>query len=195
MYAIPSTFHMDNVMMVNGDVNQSEMSGVFVRAKDYNALKEKLNSYGVFYQERRGEEEHGIKEFTTLLLLYLIILGASSIFIIQYSLYLNRRGEMALYRVRGARRGQGVAILMAEGTTVIILSLIVGIVIGSVLAYFVSVLESSSISLPPIFVMGKYFAIVTALLAGIFLLSQYILSLKFASVDINEVIREIGGEM
>jgi len=195
MYVIPSTFYMDNVIMVNGNVNQSEMSGVFVRAKDYDVLKEELNSYGVFYEERKEEEQHGIKEFTTLLLLYLIILGASSIFIIQYSLYLNRRGEMALYRVRGARRGQGVAILMAEGTTVIILSLIIGIVIGSVLAYFVSVLESSSISLPPIFVMGKYFAIVTALLAGIFLLSQYILSLKFASVDINEVIREIGGEM
>ncbi len=194
MLAIPGTGGFGEALL-DKQVDEGNMSGVFIKAKNYEALKKELDSWGVCYDERMEQSSMRMEDFTSLLLLYLVLLGASSIFIIQYSLYLNRRGEIALYRVRGARRRQSTAILMAEGTTVIAISLLIGLLVGGVLAYFVAVLMSAPSSMPVIFVMGRYFATVTVLLVGIFLISQYLLSLKFAMVDVNEVIREIGGEM
>ncbi len=183
-------------VLLNKDVSPENASGVIIKSANFASVKKQLDNAGVYYEYKGSANSMSTgTNYTEILLIYLIILGASAIFVVQYSLYFNRRGEIALYRVRGARRHQAAGILMAEGITVIIISLIIGIVVGFALSYFILSIQSASSHLPSIFIIGMNFLISIVTMVLIFLLSHYILSLKFASVNVDEIIREIGGEM
>ncbi len=201
-YTIPG-FYYGGEDLVIIDASASEMGEnvtpyyVILRSNNVDMVKEKLEEENYRYYEK---SDVGTIDKTQIglmhtLLLYLVILGAASIVIVQYSSLLNRRGEIALYKVRGARNSQIAALLMTEGITVIILSLIIGLSIGMLLAYFMSSLMILSINLPPIFVIGWTFVEYTFVLLLAYVISQYILSLIFARTDVNEVIRGLGGEM
>ncbi len=202
-YTIPGFYYEGNYVTVI-DANPSSMKGnvtpyyIILRSNNLEALKEKLREENYRYYEKKdvggGLDNTQIGLMNTLLL-YLVILGAASIVIVQYSSLLNRRGEIALYKVRGARNSQIAALLMTEGITVIILSLIIGLSIGMLLAYFMSSLMVLSINLPMMFIIGWTFIEYTIILLLAYIISQYILSLIFARTNVNEVIRGLGGEI
>ena len=170
---------------------------IIVRAKNLGALESELNESGYNYNVKPPKDEMEDQQISLIntLLIYLVILGAASIFIVQYSSLLNRRGEIALYKVRGARNGQIAAMLMTEGLTVIVISLIIGVTVGIILAYAMSSLVILSGTSPPVFVIGHAFALYTAILVVAYILSQYALSYIFARTKPSEVIRGLGGEI
>ena len=195
MYSFPGISEGDVI------IDKSKPSGtpdrVILRVKNVDAVKSQLEEMG--YDCRTPEKASDLEimqlQFINTLLIYLVILGASAIFIVQYSALLNRRGEIALYKVRGARNKQIAAMLLTEGLTVIILSLIIGTAIGASLAYFMTSLMSLSTYLPEIFHLGSTFLIYTGVLLLSYILSQLFLSYMFARTKPSEVIRGLGGEM
>ena len=84
--------------------------------------------------------------------------------------------------------------LLTEGGSVILLSLGIGLLVGFGLAYTIITLETSN-HLPPAFTVGKFFALTTIILVGIYLIAQYLLSLIFSRVKVDFIIRSMGGEM
>jgi len=170
---------------------------IILRSQNISALEKELDESGYYYQlpPKKDDMQNMQSQFMNTLLLYLVILGAASIFIVQYSLFLNRRGEIALYKVRGARNRQIAAMLMTEGITVIILSLIIGLVIGVALAYMIYSLSSTSSYVPEIFIVGVTFVVYTIILLLAYIISQYVLSYIFARTKPSEVIRGLGGEI
>ena len=170
---------------------------IIVRSNNLTLLEEKLDERGIGY---RKESNITMVDSTQVglihtLLLYLVILGSASIVIVQYSSLLNRRGEIALYKVRGAKNLQITAMLMTEGITVIIISLIVGLFIGMLLAYFMASLMTITQNLPEMFFVGWTFLEYTAVILLAYVVSQYILSLIFARTKPSEIIRGLGGEI
>ena len=182
-------------------VDKSKPTGIpdtiIIRSSNITALEKALDKKGYSYQlpPKKDDMQAMQSQFMNTLLLYLVILGAASIFIVQYSSLLNRRGEIALYKVRGARNRQIAAMLMTEGITVIILSLIIGVAVGMALAYMISSMSSVSSYIPEIFIIGATFLIYTGVLVLAYMISQYILSYIFARTKPSEVIRGLGGEI
>ncbi len=182
-------------------VDKSKPTGIpdtiIIRSSNITALEKALDEKGYSYQlpPKKDDMQAMQSQFMNTLLLYLVILGAASIFIVQYSSLLNRRGEIALYKVRGARNRQIAAMLMTEGITVIILSLIIGVAVGMALAYMISSMSSISSYIPEIFIVGATFLIYTGVLVLAYMISQYILSYIFARTKPSEVIRGLGGEI
>ncbi|ADD08288.1 ABC transporter permease [Candidatus Aciduliprofundum boonei] len=182
-------------------VDKSKPTGIpdtiIIRSSNITALEKALDKKGYSYElpPKKDEMQAMQSQFMNTLLLYLVILGAASIFIVQYSSLLNRRGEIALYKVRGARNRQIAAMLMTEGITVIILSLIIGVAVGMALAYMISSMSSVSSYIPEIFIIGATFLIYTGVLVLAYMISQYILSYIFARTKPSEVIRGLGGEI
>ncbi len=170
---------------------------VIIRASNLKALETELEENGYPYSTAGEESDMEVMmfQFINTLLLYLVILGASAIFIVQYSSLLNRRGEIALYKVRGARNNQISAMLMTEGLTVIVISFIIGTLIGMALAYMMSTLMNMSSYMPEIFVLGSTFLLYTGVLILAYILSQLALSYIFSRTKPSEVIRGLGGEI
>ncbi len=170
---------------------------IILRSPNISALEKALDEKGYSYElpPKKNKMRLVQSQYMNTLLLYLVILGAASIFIVQYSSLLNRRGEIALYKVRGARNRQIAAMLMTEGITVIILSLIIGLVVGTALAYMISSISSISSYTPDIFILGLTFLVYAGILVVAYIISQYILSYIFARTKPSEVIRGLGGEI
>lgn len=197
VYSFPGNANEgDNpTVMFNERVSPENASFIILRAKNYDALKKELDEKGFTYLERKDEQNDHTSVFLSVIDIFMILLGGATIFVIQYSLYFNRRGEIALYKVRGATRGQVSSILMVEGGTVIIISIIVGVSIGLALAYTFTVLNYTTTHLPPFFILGYNFTVVTLIMSLVFLAMQYVISLMFARVKQSEIIRSLGGEM
>ena len=196
MYSFPG------IQWVNGVIDTKEpgdiVSEVILRAKDKDAVMKYLDENGYDYEKRPEEmQQYNTTQlaFINTLLLYLVILGAAAIFIVQYSALLNRRGEIALYKVRGARNSQIAAMLMTEGLTVIVLSTLIGVLIGIALSYVISSMMMISGELPEIFTVSWTFVIYTSVLILAYIISQYLLSYIFARTKPSEIIRGLGGEI
>ena len=183
------------VVMMDREPDVGNVSYIILRAKNYDALKRELDEKGFNYEERNPEKKDYTSAFLSVIDAFMVLLGGATILIIQYSLYFNRRGEIALYKIRGATKRQVSAILMVEGSTVVILSVVVGVSIGLSLAYAFIVMMYSTSNLPVFFVLGRNFALVSAVMVLTFLAMQYIISAVFARVKQSEVIRSLGGEM
>ncbi len=194
MYSIPG-LPDDDTILINKNVNVKNATSLILKAKNYEALKKELNEKNVRYEERKSGGENYAHYFILTAEAFMILLGSATIFIIQYSLYFNRRGEISLYKVRGARRKQVTAILMVEGVTIIILSSIIGLSVGLALSYTWVTMEETMMRMPPFFTFGYNFAVVTSVMILMFLLSQYIISFMFSRVKESEVLRSLGGEM
>ncbi len=194
MYSFPG-LPTDYVLDKNNPVGVPNY--IIVRTNNIKALEKSLDEKGYTYTLPPKEDNMSIAQaqFMNTLLVYLVILGAASIFIVQYSSLLNRRGEIALYKVRGARNRQISAMLMTEGITIIILSLIIGVAVGVALAYMLFSMVSMSSYRPELFVIGTTFLIYTGILILAYAISQYILSHIFARTKPSEVIRGLGGEI
>ncbi len=191
---------IDADVMINSEaISFSNATIALVKSANPTLMKERLDdmdaSYKYIKNSEAGDFFEKISAFIDTILVYLIILGAAAIFVVQYSLYLNRRSEIALYKVRGAKNYNVSFLLLVEGGTVILLSLIIGLSTGFILAYVVISLQTINTYLPNIFTLGEYFAISTIALVGFYFLAQYILSLIFSRVKVDYVIRSMGGEM
>jgi len=194
---IPSYGGMADILMDSKDADVRNASYAILRAKNIAMLENRIKEIGVDYLSWNNVESsdlHMLFSFINTILLYLIILGAVAIFVVQYSLYMNRRGEIALYKVRGAKKHQLSLMLLTEGGSVILLALGIGLLVGFGLAYTIITLETSN-HLPPAFTVGKFFALTTIILVGIYLMAQYLLSLIFSRVKVDFIIRSMGGEM
>ncbi len=199
MYSFPGINDpLEDVKIIDVKKPSGTPSKIILRSDNLTALKKELVDQG-YYDYNIRNNENGMEtsqlEFINTLLIYLVILGAASIFIVQYSSLLNRRGEIALYKVRGARNKQMAAMLMTEGITVITISLMIGVSVGITLAYALSSLMEITTYLPPVFVIGKTLLVYTLILVFAYILSQYILSYVFARTKPSEVIRGLGGEI
>jgi len=196
MYTFPG------IQWTNGVIDLKEpgdvASEVILRVNDKDAVIKYLEENGYDYEKRPEEmQRYNTTQlaFINTLLLYLVILGAAAIFIVQYSALLNRRGEIALYKVRGAKNSQIAAMLMTEGLTVIVLSTLIGILIGIALSYVISSMMMISGELPEIFVVSWTFVVYTSVLILAYIVSQYLLSYVFARTKPSEIIRGLGGEI
>lgn len=182
-------------IMLDGKANYSSASMLIIKAKNYDAMRKELMHEGVQFTERRNDDMNYYKYSVTTAQVFLLLLGSATIFIIQYSLYFNRRGEISLYRVRGATRGQVRKILMIEGLAVVIISTIIGLSVGITLAYVWISSMMIMTNLPSFFFLGYNFGITTlAMLVG-FGFMQYAISFLFSRVKIAEILRAQGGEM
>ncbi len=196
-YSLPGIMY-DDAILINGKPNNLTYEWeiyMILKARNYNSLKKELILMGVDFTEKKVSEDKYAATFLETIQTFLILLGGASIFIIQYSLYFNRRGEISLYKVRGASKGQITKILMIEGSTIIIISLIVGIAIGTGLAFTLVSFFFATTNLPVIFVLGMNFIEVTTIMILVFLTMQLVISGIFSRVNANEIIRSLGGEM
>ncbi len=197
VYAFPG--FQSEIGMYN-DVNFDNATHVVTKAKNYQQFKEQLDSHSVYYLDFRGiyksqNQLSTVYSYINTIQMYLIVVGAASIFVVQYSLFMNRKGEIALYKVRGARNTQVLLLLFVEGITVIILAVLIGFLTGTALSCFLVSAQTEIFNLPDLFVLGNYFLISMGIIVGIYFLCQYILAMIFARVDIDSVIRGLGGEM
>jgi len=195
MYSIPGTDNFGGDILINEKPNSFENTEILIKARDYKALKKELDDMGIEYEEKKIYEDKYIGAFLTTIQTFLIFIGAAAIFIIQYSLYFNRRGEISLYKVRGAASSQITKILLIEGGAIIIISLCIGSLTGLALAYSTTSFFYISSQIPSIFILGENFLTVTFSMTLIFFIVQYILSLIFSRVKPSEIIRGLGGEM
>ncbi len=182
-------------VMIDKKVEPQNASALILKASNYDALKKELENYGLQFEERKGNADKYTISFLKTLDMFMLLLGGATIFIIQYSLYFNRRGELSLYKVRGATKRQVTNVLMVEGSTIIVLATIIGVSIGLALTYTLVNFMYVSSSLPVYFVIGQNFGAVTGIMLLVFFLAQYIISTIFARVKITNVIRALGGEM
>ncbi|NPA75232.1 MAG: FtsX-like permease family protein [Euryarchaeota archaeon] len=195
VYSFPGLSYAEDAIFIDSHVSPANSTTLILKARNYHALEEQLKMVGVSYQARSDAAGQENAMFFQTTEMFLVILGGATIAIVNYSLYYNRRGEIALYRVRGARRGQIRALLMAEGAGIIFLSLIIGVSVGLMLSYFLVEFQLSSTELPGSFVVGYNFGVVTVVMVVVFLSIQYALSTLFARTNSAEVIRANGGEM
>ncbi len=195
VYSFPGLTQGEDSVMIDSSVAPKNASLVIFRAKNYHALEQELAMSGLSYVSKENVRINQDALFFETAEMFLVVLGGAAIFVVNYSLYFNRRTEIALYRVRGASRSRIRRMLMAEGTAIILLSMLVGMVVGLAMAYFIIYFMYSSTSLPPIFVVGRSFWTVILVMFVVFMVVEYILSWIFSRTDPVEVIRSSGGEM
>ncbi len=195
VYSLPGLTQGEDAIFVDSHVTPENSTSIIFKAKNYDALKKELSMSGLNYDSRGTVQINQDAMFFKTAELFLVVLGGAAIFVINYSLYFNRRVEIALYRVRGASKSWIRRMLMAEGMAIVILSLLVGVVVGLSIAYFIISFLYSSVSLPGGFIIGMNFVYVIIMMFFIFVVTEYLLSLIFSRTDPVEVIRSNGGEM
>ncbi len=173
---------------------------VIICAKNIAGVEKKLQSlfpfhYISLHSQEKTRETMMNEMYSGIMLTFLIIMGAAAIVIVQYSLYLNRRGEIALYKVRGAKTSQIGKLLLTEGGAVIFIALIVGLVIGFILGYMFSYMSTIGLHIPRIFGIGMHFLTGLLSLTLVFFVTQYILGYIFARTNPDYIIRSMGGEL
>lgn len=131
------------------------------------------------------------QQYIAFLLFFVVAIGVASIVVVQYSSFLNRKYEIAMYGIRGASKKQIATLLFTEGLTIVFISLLVGLGVGLALSfvflqYFIALLE-----LPPIFVFGKYFVYSIISICISYIITHFIIAYTFARRD-SQILRYVG---
>lgn len=158
-------------------------------------------AYGVHMEYRGMGDEEGdtfasvFKAFLRTLIMHLVIIGTVAILVIHYSLLIRRRGEFALFMVRGGSRRDVAKIIVMEAAVVVILSLMVGLVTGLGISYVLLNIFATLGDSPAPFCLGEMSLWTLSVALPGFMLASAALGMLFSRTDVASVLRAMGGDM
>src|SRR6266540_4960711 len=135
--------------------------------------------------------------FMELEMAFMVVVLTAGLGLILYAATLEREGELASIRARGASGWQTAGLLVGEASSIMLVGLVVGAGIGVVSAYLSTTLGVSGTggeSLVPLFLIVPVTSLLLLAAAPIaMLIVSFLVSLRVARMDIGRVLKLRGG--
>jgi len=126
---------------------------------------------------------------------FMVVILTAGIGLILYAASLEREVELASIRARGASGWQTAGLLVGEGSSIMLVGVVVGAGLGVLSAYLSTTFGSGSgESLVPLFLIVPVTSLLLLVAAPIaMLVTSVLVSLRVAQMDIGRVLKLRGG--
>jgi putative ABC transport system permease protein len=132
-----------------------------------------------------------IRGLLTLDSAYALAMAATAIMVFVFGLLLQRRREYVTLRAQGMHAGEIRSLLVVEAGGVVVFGCVVGLLVGSGMAYFlVNVLRPLFVLHPPVLIPATGIATLTALVLGVSLLASLAATTLVNRLPPTELLRD-----